>query len=127
MEVCFGACSLFKKLKFSLPLVKQNAPEACIMKMAVSKRYKVEPCNYSSLMTIMEKILLGIFFITSQGYFLITLFLIMQTFFHDKFRTQNTNKLVHSVIQCLWRVCNPPRILEFLCSVLSSEKRHSGL
>lgn len=61
MEVCFGAYLLFKKIKFLLPLVKHKAPKTYIMEMVVSKRHKVKQFNYSLLMSIMEKILLGIF------------------------------------------------------------------
>lgn len=45
MEVCFGACSLLKKRKLLLPLVKENAPKPHIMEMVVSKRYKVKQYN----------------------------------------------------------------------------------
>lgn len=61
MEVCFGAYLLFKKIKFLLPLVKHKTPKTYIMGMVVSKRHKVKQHNYSLLMSIMEKILLGIF------------------------------------------------------------------
>lgn len=39
--------------------MKHKAPKTYIMEMVVSKRHKVKQYNYSLLMSVMEKILLG--------------------------------------------------------------------